>query len=82
MKDEVPDRIGFSYFSLQALCIRLPRHGMKILGIIPLVSQPPPSTATPAHSSYLLHAPAATVEAEGRAPGDMKTARDLLSFSK
>jgi hypothetical protein len=37
-------------------------------------------------SSFLLltsyFAPAATVEAEGRAPGDMKTARELTNFSK
>jgi hypothetical protein len=37
-------------------------------------------------SSFLLltsyFAPAATVEAEDRAPGDMKTARELTNFSK
>ena len=37
-------------------------------------------------SSFLLltsyFAPAATVEAEGRAPGDMKTARELTNFLK
>jgi hypothetical protein len=34
---------------------------------------------------YLLtneETPTATVEAEGRAPGDMKTARELTNFSK
>ena len=37
-------------------------------------------------SSFLLltsyFAPAASVEAEGRAPGDMKTARELTNFLK
>jgi len=37
-------------------------------------------------SSFLLlnyyFAPAATVEVEGRAPGDMKTAHELTNFSK